>query len=162
MGDHHAESINFALAGIGLAAALIGIVLGWALYGRDRSTQAERDHFEVPALYPLFRRKYYLDDAANGLVYVISRPIADFINWTNTYIFDGIVNAVGMIVKGLGGFVYTILDQRGVDGVFNGLSAAADGAGAAARKLQTGRVQQYAAAFVAGALILVVLFVFVL
>ena len=54
------------------------------------------------------------------------------------------------------------LDQIGVDGIFNGLSAAADSAGSALRRLQTGRVQQYAAGFVAGAVILVVLFVFVL
>jgi hypothetical protein len=54
------------------------------------------------------------------------------------------------------------LDQLGVDGVFNGLSAAADSAGSALRKLQSGRVQQYASGFVAGALILVVLFVFVI
>ena len=40
--------------------------------------------------------------------------------------------------------------------------AIADGAGSVLRKMQTGRVQQYAASFVAGALILVVVFVFVL
>ena len=65
-------------------------------------------------------------------------------------------------MKAAGGFVYGILDQRGVDSFFNGLSAATDGAGGAVRKLQTGRVQQYAAFFVAGALILVLLFVFVI
>ena len=151
MGDHHAESINLALAGIGLAAALIGIVLGWSIYGRDRDTQAERDSFSLPVLYPLFRKKYYVDDAADGLVYVVSRPMARLVDWTNTYILDSIVNGVGLLMKALGGFVYNTVDQKGVDGVFNGLSAAADGAGAATRKWQTGRVQQYAAAFVAGA-----------
>jgi NADH-quinone oxidoreductase subunit L len=162
MGDHHAEGINYALAGIGLAAAVLGLAAGWAIFGKDRDTQAQRDKFNIPVLYPLLRNKYYVDDAANGLVYLTSRPIANFINWTNTYVFDGIVNAVGGIVKGLGGFVYGALDQRGVDGIFNGLSAAADGAGSAVRKWQSGRIQQYAAAFVSGALILVVLFVFVL
>jgi hypothetical protein len=41
------------------------------------------------------------------------------------------------------------------------LGAGADGAGSALRKWQTGRIQQYAASFVAGALVLIVLFVFV-
>ncbi|HXV72244.1 MAG TPA: hypothetical protein VEB69_12710, partial [Acidimicrobiia bacterium] len=80
----------------------------------------------------------------------------------NTYLLDGIVNAVGGATKWLGGIVYNGLDQVGVDGVFNGLSAVADSAGSSLRKLQTGRVQQYASGFVAGALILVVLFVFVI
>ncbi len=162
MGDHHAEGIDFALAGIGLAAAVAGIVIGWLIYGRDRDTQQARDSFEIPALYPLLRRKYYVDDLALGLVGATSGPVARFVDWTNTYIIDGIVNAAGGLTKVIGGFVYNGLDQIGVDGVFNGLSAMTDGAGAALRRLQTGRVQQYAAGFVAGVLILVVLFVFVI
>jgi NADH-quinone oxidoreductase subunit L len=162
MGDHHAEAIDFALAGIGLGAALLGIALGWMIWGKDRDTQLARDRFEVPVLYPLLRHKYYVDDAALGLVWVTSNPLARFVDWTNTYVIDGIVNAVGGATKFLGGLVYNGLDQIGVDGIFNGLSAAADSAGSALRKVQTGRVQEYAAGFVAGALILVVLFVFVI
>lgn len=162
MGDHHPEGIDFGLAAIGLVAALLGIVVGWLIYGRDRETQAQRDIFEIPALYPLLRHKYYIDDLALGVVGATSGPIARFIDWTNTYVLDSIVNGVGASMKLLGGFVYNGIDQIGVDGVFNGLSAVADGAGGAVRKWQTGRVQQYAAAFVAGVLILVVLFVFVI
>jgi NADH-quinone oxidoreductase subunit L len=162
MGDHHAEAIDFALAGIGLGAALFGIALGWMIWGKDRANQEARDRFEVPVLYPLLRHKYYMDDAALGLVWATSNPLARFVDWTNTYVIDGIVNAVGGATKFLGGLVYNGLDQIGVDGLFNGLSAAADSAGSALRKIQTGRVQEYAAGFVAGVLILVVLFVFVI
>ncbi|HET9258884.1 MAG TPA: NADH-quinone oxidoreductase subunit L [Acidimicrobiia bacterium] len=162
MGDHHPESIEITLAIIGSVAAILGVVLGWLIWGKDRDTQRERDWFKVPALYPLLRGKYYLDDVAMGIVGGTMGPVARFVNWTNTYIFDGIVNAVGGATKYLGGWVYNGLDQRGVDGVFNGLSAAADSAGSSLRKLQTGKVQQYASGFVAGALILVLLFVFVI
>ena len=162
MGDHHAEGIDYALAGIGLGAALAGIAIGWLIYGKDRSTQEGRDSFEVPGLFPLLRRKYYVDDVALGLVGATSGPVARFVDWTNTYILDGIVNAVGGATKFLGGIVYNGVDQIGVDGIFNGLSAAADGAGSVLRRLQTGRVQQYASGFVGGVLILVVLFVFVI
>jgi NADH:ubiquinone oxidoreductase subunit 5 (subunit L)/multisubunit Na+/H+ antiporter MnhA subunit len=162
MGDHHAEAINWGLAAVGLIAAFGGLVAGWLIYSKDRKTQKERDSFEIPVLYPLLRRKYYIDDVADGLVAATMGPVARFINWTNTYIIDAIVNGVAMLIKGLGSFIYGIVDQRGIDGFFNGLSAAADGAGAALRKLQTGRVQQYAASFVGGALVLIVLFVFVI
>ncbi|MGA7280440.1 MAG: NADH-quinone oxidoreductase subunit L [Acidimicrobiia bacterium] len=162
MGDHHAEAINWGLAAVGLIAAFGGLVAGWLIYSKDRKTQKERDSFEIPVLYPLLRRKYYIDDVADGLVAATMGPVARFINWTNTYIIDAIVNGVAMLIKGLGSFIYGIVDQRGIDGFFNGLSAAADGAGSALRKLQTGRVQQYAASFVGGALVLIVLFVFVI
>jgi NADH:ubiquinone oxidoreductase subunit 5 (subunit L)/multisubunit Na+/H+ antiporter MnhA subunit len=162
MGDHHADGIDVTLAIIGSVAALLGLAVGWMIWGRDRDTQEERDRFDVPLLYPLLRRKYFVDDAALGLVGVTMGPIARFVNWTNTYVFDGIVNAVGGVTKWLGGLVYNGLDQHGVDGVFNGLSAVADSAGSSLRKMQTCRVQQYASGFVAGALILVILFVFVI
>jgi NADH-quinone oxidoreductase subunit L len=162
MGDHHAESIDFALAGVGLGAALLGIALGWAIWGKDRETQRARDTFRVPVLYPLLENKYFIDDAALGLAGATTGPIARFVDWTNTYIIDAVVNGVGGATKLLGGVVYNGIDQLGVDGIFNGLSAAADSAGGALRKLQTGKVQEYASGFVAGALILVVLFVFVL
>ena len=162
MGDHHAEAIDFALAGIGLAAAIAGIVIGWLIYSKDRPRQEERDRFEIPVLYPLLRRKYYVDDLALGLVGATTGPVSRFVDWTNTYVIDGIVNAVAGATKLLGNVVYNGLDQLGVDGVFNGLSAAADSAGSALRRLQSGRVQQYASGFVAGVLILVVLFVFVI
>ena len=162
MGDYHPEGIDWTVAVIGLVAAIGGLVLGWLIYSRDRDTQEQRDSFTVPVLYPLLRRGFYVDDVAYGTVGAIKGPVARFVNWTNTYIFDGIVNGVGLLIKGLGSFVYGVIDQRGVDGIVHGLSASADGAGSALRKMQTGRVQQYAAGFVAGALILVVVFVLVL
>jgi NADH-quinone oxidoreductase subunit L len=161
MGDHHAEAIEWVLAGSGILAALLGIGLGWMIFGRDRETQQLRDAFEVPVLYPLLRNKYYMDDLADGLVGATMGPVARFVNWTNTYVIDAFVNAVALLTKGLGSFVYGILDQRGVDGVVHGLSAATDSAGSALRRMQTGRVQQYAASFVGGVLALIIVFVFV-
>ncbi|MEX2652807.1 MAG: NADH-quinone oxidoreductase subunit L [Acidimicrobiia bacterium] len=161
MGDHHGEAIEWVLAGSGILAALAGIALGWMIFSRDRGTQTARDGFEVPVLYPLLRNKYYMDDLANGVVGGTMGPVARFVNWTNTYIIDGLVNAVALLTKALGSFVYGIVDQLGVDGVVHGLSAAADGAGSALRKMQTGRVQQYAASVVGGVLALIIVFVLV-
>jgi NADH-quinone oxidoreductase subunit L len=161
MGDHHAEAIDLFLAGAGLVAAVLGIVLGWMLFAPDRDSQRERDRFQIPALYPLLRRKYYMDDLAMGITGFTKTTLASFVDWVNTYVIDGIVNGVGGAVYHLGRFVYGGVDQRGVDGIFNGLSAVADAAGSALRKLQTGRVQQYAASFVVGVLVFVIVFVVV-
>lgn len=155
MGDHHPAAIDWTLAAYGLTAGLLGIGLGWMMFGRDADTQLARDRVEIPVLYPLLREKYYMDHIALGLVGFTSGPAARAVNWINTYVIDGLVNGVGATMGVLGRFVYGGLDQRGVDMVFNGASAAADAAGSALRKLQTGRVQQYAMGFVAGALVLV-------
>jgi len=155
MGDHHATEIEWTLAAIGLGAAALGIVLGWLVFGKDAVTQTERDSLEIPGLYPLLRARYYLDDLAWGVVWLVKDPLARAANWINTYVIDGIVNGVGLAAKGLGRVVYGFADQRGIDLVVNGLGAAADAAGSALRRMQTGRVQQYASGFIAGALVLV-------
>jgi NADH-quinone oxidoreductase subunit L len=141
----------------GVIAGLLGILLAYRVFQPDRASQTERDRLEVPVLYPLLRRKYFLDDLYwHGVVEPIKGPIARAVNWTNTYVIDGVVNSVAGLSLFLSRIVYQGLDQRGIDGVVHGLSAAADSAGGSLRRLQSGRVQQYAAGFVTGTLLLVV------
>jgi NADH-quinone oxidoreductase subunit L len=77
------------------------------------------------------------------------------VNWTNTYIIDGVVNGAAGLSLLLSRFVYRGLDQRGIDGLIGGLTAAIDSMGGSLRRLQSGRVQQYATGFVVGTLALV-------
>jgi len=140
----------------GVLAGLLGIVLAYLVFYPERRSQAERDRLEIPLLYPLLRRKYFLDDLYwYGIVAPIKGPIARGVNWINTYVIDGIVNAAAGVSFFLARFVYGGLDQRGIDGLIGGVSAATDAAGSSLRKLQTGRVQNYATGFVLGTLILV-------
>jgi NADH:ubiquinone oxidoreductase subunit 5 (subunit L)/multisubunit Na+/H+ antiporter MnhA subunit len=160
MGDYHPEAIEWSLAAFGLLAAGLGIALGWLLYNPDAETQKARDRFEIPALYPLLRRKYYIDDIAmEGLVNPIKGPIARAVDAFNTYVLDTIVNSVGFFAGVLGRFVYAALDQRGIDAGLNAIAGSASGAGRGLRLLQSGKVQQYAGAFVIGAVLLVAGFV---
>jgi NADH-quinone oxidoreductase subunit L len=142
---------------VGTLVALAGIAAGTALFGRDRATQQERDRFRVPLLYPLLRRKYYLDDLYDyAVVRPVRGPLARAANWSNDHILDGVVNGVGMTVRHLASLVYGGLDQRGIDLGINAAAAAAGEAGGALRRAQTGKVQQYAAALFLGAVLLVI------
>ena len=162
MGDHHAEAVNLGLAAAGLAAAAAGLWLGWVAFGRRASERTNRDRVEIPVLYPLLRQKYYLDHVALGLVWVIREPAARAVNWVNDYVIDAVVNGVGALCQGLATWVYSGLDQRGIDGVVHGVSVGASGMGGLIRRIQSGRVQQYAGLLVAGLLLLVVVVLFVL
>ena len=163
MGDHHAESIDFGLAAAGLAAAVAGLWLGWRAFGPEAAKRrADRDWVEIPALYPLLRRKYYLDHAALGLVWTIRSPMARAVNWVNDYVIDGVVNMVGALCQRLAALIYGGVDQHGIDGVVHGVSYGASGMGGLLRRIQSGRVQQYAGLLVTGLLLLVVVVLFVL
>src|SRR3990172_4445048 len=157
MGDHHAEAINFGLAGIGLAVALLGIAAGTWLWRRDAATQQARDTFRIPVLYPLLANKYYIDDLyLKGVVDPIKGPIARFTNWTNTYVIDGVINAFAAVSVFLSRIVFQGIDQRGIDFAFNAAASATGEAGDAVRYTTSGKIQDYAAALFAGAVLLVV------
>ncbi len=160
MGDYHPSAIAWDLAAYGLLAAVAGIVLGWLLYSPEAETQAARDRLEVPVLYPLLRRKYYLDDLyMKGVVNPIKGPIARGVDWVNGYIVDGVVNGAGFLTAWLGHLVYGRLDQQGIDLVLNAAAGGTRGAGKRLGLVQTGKVQQYAGGFVLGAVLLVVIIV---
>ena len=160
--EHHPESFDFAIAGSGLVAALIGLALGYAVYYRDAETQADRDRLRIPLLWPLLERKYFLDDIYfYGIVRPIRDPIARATNWVNDNVIDWVVNATGYITGAFARFIYRGFDQRGIDLVINGMSFATGAAGGRLRFIQTGRVQQYLGAFVVGVLALVIVFVIV-
>ncbi len=160
--EHHPEGANWfeatewEVALPGLAAALLGIGIGWMLFSKDADTQAARDTFRIPVLYPLLENKYYIDDFYLWLVGLIKGPIARGIDWINSYVIDAVVNAAGLSMAAIGKFVYGGLDQRGIDFAVNAMAGAAGGSGGLLRRLQTGRVQQYAAAFILGAVALVI------
>ncbi len=159
LGDHHPEALEWGLALYGTVAAVGGIALGWMLFSKDAETQEARDRLSIPVLYPILRAKYYLDDVALALVGVIKGPAARFVDWTNTYIFDTIVNSFGFAAGWVGKVVYNVADQGIIDGIFNGSAGVASVAGGWLRKIQTGKIQQYAGALVIGAVALVVGFV---
>jgi hypothetical protein len=58
-----------------------------------------------------------------------------------------VVNGIGVGSRYAAEFVYNYIDQGVIDGAVNGAGASAEEGGAILRLLQTGRVQQYAAAF---------------
>jgi len=143
-----------------VCAAALGIAIGWVLYGKDAETQRARDTFEIPVLYPLLRRKYYIDDLyMGGLVNPIKGPIARGIEFVNGSVIDGMVNGVAYLVAVIGRFVYGGLDQRGIDLAINATAGGTSRLGETLRFMQTGKVQHYAGAFVVGAVVLVVGFV---
>ena len=156
MGDHHPEALEWSLVIYGAIAGVLGIALGWMIFGKDKETQETRDSFSIPGLYPVLTAKYYFDDVALGVVGFIKGPLANAVDWVNTWVIDRIVNTVGFGTKAFGKIVYDNFDQKGIDLAINATAVGSGAAGGMLRKLQTGKIQQYAGALVAGAVALVI------
>ena len=149
---------NGYLALLATAAGLLGIGLAYAFYWK-RALKPLENLSEKNAVAGWFKRllenKYYLDYLyTDVIVGSIKGPIAKAAYWVNQHMIDGVVNGAGREAVKAGRFVYDKIDQQIVDGAVLGTAMVANESGGGLRKIQTGRIQQYAALFFAAAALL--------
>lgn len=93
---------------------------------------------------------------------VLIRPAKTVAQWAwniDTWVVDGLVNATGFLTL-LESRVSEIFDVRIIDGMVNGFSTLLDHSSRTLRRLQTGFIQNYMLAMVAGVLFMGMFFVF--
>ncbi len=153
--EAHIAGFDFALAGLSVGLALVGILVGTALY----RTYRERDPLRsLGPLYTLLERKYYLDDIyLRGIVRPIQYSVSRFIYWTNQRILDGVVNGFARMTRGFGTGTDAV-DRHLVDGAVNRIAIGTGWTGGLLRYIQSGNVQRYAVILFAGLAILAVIF----
>ena len=106
--------------------------------------------------------KYYLDHLYNDVIVAgIKGPISKAAYWLNQNVLDETVDTAGRTSVKAGNAIYRYIDQGVIEGTVNGTGRASSEGGQGLRKLQTGKVQQYAAILFAGATILAGIFIVV-
>jgi NADH-quinone oxidoreductase subunit L len=165
------------LAILSLAVALGGAGLAYAYYFgavARRSRVERRQLTELPngltttfapakAFHTFLVNKYYLDRLyTDFIVGSIKGPIARAAYWFNQKGIDGLVDTVGTTSVKAGQGVYKYIDQKSIDGALNGAGFLSEQSGEELRRMQTGRVQQYAALLFGGATLLAGIFIIVL
>jgi len=153
--EAHIAGFDFALAGLSVGLALVGVLVGTALY----RTYRERDPLRsLGPLYTLLERKYYLDDIyLRGIVRPIQYSVSRFIYWTNQRILDAVVNGFARMTRGFGTGTDAV-DRHLVDGAVNRIAIGTGWTGGLLRYIQSGNVQRYAVILFAGVAILAVIF----
>ena len=149
----HATEAKFSLpaAALSTVAVLVAIGIGWAYYEyhafgflHELTSRAGW----ARATYAFVENKYYLDVLwTNIVVGSIKKPIAAGCYWFNQNVVDGAINGAATATKIAAAFTYRYIDQDLVDKAVNGTGFSAEEGGSILRRMQTGRVQQYAAAF---------------
>ncbi len=157
-----------ALAGLGAAYWYYFVKVEAASEQADRSLTELADGPTsriglARAGHTVLVNKYYLDHLYTDVVAGGTKgPVADAVYWTNQHVLDGLVNAVGKSAVVAGQLVYTYADQMVVDGLVNASGKMSDASGEELRKIQTGKVQQYAALLFLGATLLAGIFILVI
>jgi len=140
-----------------LIAFLAAVALAWRFYGKGQP-----DDDPVFKMGPLSRAlvaKYGLDDAGYRWVVVPVRDkLSGAASWSSNVVLDGIVAGTGRATMRAATTTYRVLDQRVIDGGVNGAAFSAAWWSDRLRRLQSGDVQRYAGALVAGVIVLVLAF----
>jgi len=170
--EHHFEAVNFGLLAIITPAVLIGLGIGWLLYGSQRelhhtvtddeghrSVEVERPSYSVPVLTPVLEHGYYIDDLyMNGVVRPIMGPIADAVVWTDDTVIDAVPHLTAALTSEVGGVVVWT-DDKAVDGFYHAAVGSVAAVGRFLRQFFPGQVQQYVALSFAGVVAIAALFI---
>ena len=174
-------AFNPMIAGLSVGIALLGIALGYLVYGLHPVKSGQRDPLSrVPVLWSVFRNKYWMDELYGIVITQKEGPAgktgtADsvrvqpglllyFVGWLSDVCFafdkwvvDGLVNlagALGRVFSTISGWI----DKTFVDGAVNFVGMITNELGDGLKYIQTGRVQNYLLIAITGATVIVFVF----
>jgi NADH-quinone oxidoreductase subunit L len=145
----HAK-VEFAQPGLGTEFGLMGLSVGLALgawafarfkYGAGRRETWDTDEQRVPG-FTLLSNKYYVDEIYQMTVIAAVLRLRIVLSQMDKWVVDGIVNGVGVAVRGVA-WINGMIDEKIVDGAVNFVAEGTLKAGHKLRGLQTGRIQNY-------------------
>ncbi len=136
---------------VSILVATLGIAAAWFLYVKRKDLPA-RIVGALGLVYTAVRRKYFVDELADATVIRGTLILTRALKWFDQNVIDGLVRLAGSTNRWLGSFA-AWFDRTFIDGAVNGVALASQVFGAAFRLVQTGRIQQYAAFAVGGALL---------
>jgi NADH-quinone oxidoreductase subunit L len=146
---------------IASTAGVLGLALGWWVYGRRPLTAGQRDPLEVRmgALYTVLKNKYYIDEVYN---YVFVQPTKRLAAWMGDVVdrkgIDGVLHGIAHGAMSLA-FGFRSFDTKVVNGGADGLAAGVKSFGHWLRDIQTGRIQNYLLLALVSVVLLIALYI---
>ncbi len=152
---------DFAPMLIGSTGAVLGLVLGWWVYGRKPLAAGQPDPLEAPmgGLYVVLKNKYFIDEIYD---YVFVQPVKRFSAWMGD-VFDrqGIDGVLHGVARGAWNLAlrFRSFDTKVVNGGADSLAAGIKSFGRWLREIQTGRVQNYLLLALVSLVLLIALYI---
>ena len=139
------------LTWVSIVVALSGIGLAYLVYYKGKISASV--FTAGPGrrwAHRVLENKYYMDHLFIGFAERVVYGFALLMDWVDRKIVDGAVNGIGKGTLMLGR-TSNLIDMKVIDGTVNGISKGTMRSGSMIRKLQSGKVQDYATAMIIGA-----------
>jgi NADH-quinone oxidoreductase subunit L len=142
---------------------LVGIVLGWFVYGRKPRQNALDDDplaLTSPAVFTLLNRKWYVDELYEVTIIWITGACAVFFRLVDKLVVDGILHALVWGAWGLSQLFRWGGDEFVINDGFDASCESVRLGGKVLARLQSGRVQNYFRVLSLGTAILLLIYFF--
>ncbi len=154
---HHNSLVIWLSVGVGL----LGIVLGYLIYGRKPRTDAvAADPLAgtLGALFTWMNRKWYIDEIYDATVIRLTTFLGAVFRGIDKLVVDGILHAIAWVTYGISQVIRWVGDELIINGGFDTGCEGVRSFGQVMARLQNGRVQNYIRVMSLGAAVLVLLY----
>lgn len=156
--DEHA--LHATATKVATGAMLTGMFFAWLVYGWGLISAAKAAQVLAP-VHKLLLNKFCIDELYRATFVAGVLKLASFGKWFDRTVLDGLADGCARWVAKTAFFSGLTLDNRGVDGLVNGVAKAALVGGNLARLGQTGRVRNYVLGLTTGGALLILAFLWI-
>jgi NADH-quinone oxidoreductase subunit L len=161
-GEAELEGATVVMAS-SIAVGLLGIGLGWLLYGRNPLKHADDpDPLERPlgVVYTFLNRKWFIDELYEATIIRLTMVCGVIFRLMDKLVVDGGLHAIAWLTKAISQVFRWVGDEFFINGGFDAACESVRGSGGLLSKLQSGRVQNYFRVLGIGTAILLLIYFF--
>jgi NADH-quinone oxidoreductase subunit L len=154
---------NLVLA-LSVGVGLLGILLGWAVYGRRTMSRADQpDPLErmLGELFTWLSRKWYIDELYDATIIRLTAFLGRVFALVDKLVVDGLLHGIAWVSVSISQLIRWVGDEFLINGGFDVGCESVRQSGRGFSKLQSGRVQNYFRVMALGAAVLLVIYFFV-
>jgi NADH-quinone oxidoreductase subunit L len=146
---HLGAGTEVLLMALSVAAALAAIGAAYVIYVKREGEPARRFAGRFRRLYGTVAAKYYVDEIYGRVFVGGILALGRLADWLDRRVVDGLVDGAAGSARGVSRLAISF-DETAVDGAVNGTGRAHLAVSSVLRRLQTGRIYNYALAVVVG------------
>jgi NADH-quinone oxidoreductase subunit L len=162
--DEHAPHDGKALVvGSSIAVGLLGIAIGYLVYGRktlEHATEPDPLQTKAGLLFKWLNRKWYIDEIYDATIIRFTMACGTFFRLVDKLVVDGILHGIAWVFWAISQVTRWVGDEFLINGGFDTACESVRGSGREFSKIQSGRVQNYFRVLSWGTVVLLLIYFF--